>query len=163
MRVLLSDTIRGLRPSRSPGVRTNRIARGYVAGVVRRGALSDFVDDLQVQGRLTFTREEAMAALGVGADAMKLAAWRLAKRGRLVSPRRGFYVVIPLEYRKNGAPPLDRWLPDLLRFHGARELGRELVDGVVVVAVDRRLPPITVGELRVGFQVASRRPTGGDR
>ncbi len=119
--------------------------------MVRRGALSDFVDDLQVQGRLTFTREEAMAALGVSADAMKLAAWRLAKRGRLVSPRRGFYVIVPLEYRKDGAPPLDRWLPDLLRFHGAKELGREVVDGVVVVRVDRRVRGVEIGALRMSF------------
>lgn len=122
-----------------------------MSAVVRRGALSDFVDDLQVQGRLTFTREEAMAALGVSADALKLAAWRLAKRGRLVSPRRGYYVIVPLEYRKDGAPPLDLWLPDLLRFHGARELGRGVVDGVVTVTVDRRLRGVEVGAFRVRF------------
>lgn len=122
--------------------------------MVRRGALSEFVDDLQVQGRLTFTREEAMAALGVSPDALKLAAWRLAKRRRLVSPRRGFYVIVPLEYRKDGAPPVDRWLPDLLRFHGAKELGREAADGGVVVTVDRRLPPAEVGGFRVGFRTA---------
>lgn len=122
--------------------------------MVRRGALSDFVDDLQVQGRLTFTREEAMAALGVSQDALKLAAWRLAKRGRLVSPRRGFYVIVPLEYRKDGAPPVDRWLPDLLRFHGAKELGREVVDGVVVVTVDRRLREVEVAGMVVRFALA---------
>lgn len=119
--------------------------------MVRRGALSDFVDDLQVQGRLTFTREEAMAALGVSADALKLAAWRLAKRERLVSPRRGFYIIVPLEYRKDGAPPLDRWLPDLLRFHGAKEFRREVVEGVPTVTVDRRLRSAEAGTVRVKF------------
>lgn len=121
--------------------------------MVRRGALSDFVDDLQVQGRLTFTREEAMAALGVSADALKLAAWRLAKRGRLVSPRRGFYVIVPLEYRKDGAPPIDRWLPELLHFHGAKELGREVAGEEVVVMVARRLRPLSAGPHRLRFRV----------
>lgn len=124
--------------------------------MVRRGALSDFVDDLQVQGRLTFTREEAMAALGVSADALKLAAWRLAKRGRVVSPRRGFYVIVPLEHRKDGAPPLHCWLPDLLRFHGAMELGRDVVDGVVVVTVDRRLRGVELGGVPVRFALKPR-------
>lgn len=85
-----------------------------------RGALADFVDDLQVAGRLTFTREEALAALGVSPGALKQAALRLSKHGRLVAPRRGFYVIVPLEHRAAGVPPLTSWLSDFLRFHGAR-------------------------------------------
>ena len=107
--------------------------------MAHRGALADFVDDLQIAGRLTFTRDEAMSVLGVTMAAIKQAALRLAKRGRLVSPRRGFYVIVPLEHREAGAPPVDSWLAELLLFSGVRELGREVVDGEVVVTVDRRL------------------------
>ncbi|MDP2317165.1 MAG: hypothetical protein Q8P41_30030 [Pseudomonadota bacterium] len=116
-----------------------------------RGALAEYVDDLQAGGRLTFTRDEAMDALGVSMDALKQAALRLAKRGRLVSPRRGFYVIVPLEYRAEGVPPLDRWLPELLRFHGAQLLAREELDGEVVLTVDRRLRPMQLGATRLRF------------
>ncbi|GDX83355.1 hypothetical protein LBMAG42_51660 [Deltaproteobacteria bacterium] len=121
--------------------------------MVHRGALSDFIDDLQAAGRLTFTREDAMTALGVTAGALKQAALRLAKRRRLVSPRRGFFIIVPLEYREAGAPPVDRWLPELLRFHGARELEREVEGGEVVVTVDRFLRAMSVGQHRVRFRV----------
>jgi hypothetical protein len=129
--------------------------------VARRGALADFVDDLQVAGRLTFTRDEAMSALRVSMAALKQAALRLAKRGRLVSPRRGFYVIVPLEHRATGAPPVDSWLAALLLFSGVRELGREVVDGEVVVTVDRRLRAVEVGRLRLRFAVGDRRKWQG--
>lgn len=118
-----------------------------------RGALADFADDLQAGGRLTFTREEAVATLGVTPSALKQAVLRLAKRRRLVAPRRGFYVIIPLEYRSVGAPPVATWLDELVRFHGAH--GGEVVerDGVSVVTVDRRLRPLTCGPYRLQFEV----------
>jgi len=120
---------------------------------VPRNALADFVDDLQAEGRLTFTRDQALAALAVTPGALKQAALRLSKRGRIVAPRRGFYVIIPLEYRSAGAPPLAAWLPGLIRFHGAH--GGEVVesDGGTVVTVDRRLRPLTCGPYRLRFEV----------
>jgi hypothetical protein len=120
--------------------------------MARRGALSDYVDSLQADGRLTFTRDEAMAALEVTMEALKLAALRLAKRGRLVSPRRGFYVIVPLEHRAAGAPPLDAWLPALLRFHGVREGEIVTEEASVVVTVDRALRPLACGRYRVSFR-----------
>lgn len=120
--------------------------------MAHRGALADFADDLQAAGRLTFTRDEAMAALGVSMSALKQAALRLANRRRLVSPRRGFYVILPLEHRDAGVPPLDFWLADLLRFHGVKLLGRGEVEGVVVLTVDRRLRPLVAGSTVVNFR-----------
>lgn len=129
--------------------------------VASRGALSDFVDDLQAAGRLTFTRDEAMAALGVTMAALKQAALRLAKRRRLVSPRRGFYVIVPLEHRETGAPPVERWLGEMLHFSGVREIVREIVretgGGQVVVTVDRFQRPVVVGPWRVRFRVGGAR------
>lgn len=136
------------------GAGRSRFRSSHIAipsGVPAKSPLADFVDDLQAGGRLTFTRDEAMSALGVSAGGLKQAALRLAKRGRLVSPRRGFYVIVPLEHRAAGAPPLDRWLPELLRFHGAQLLGREEVDGDVVVTVDRRLRTLSVGGTTIRF------------
>ena len=102
---------------------------------------------------MTFTRDEALGALGCTPGALKQAALRLAKRGRLVAPRRGFYVIIPLEYRTEGAPPLVAWLADLVRFHGAYGGASEEADGVTVVTVDRRLRPLTCGPYRLRFAI----------
>lgn len=121
--------------------------------MVRRGAQADFVDDLQAGGRLTFTRGEALAALGVTMPALKQAALRLAKRRRLVSPRRGFYVILPLEHRDEGAPPVDAWLGEMLRYQGAPEIAREWEGGEIVVTVDRFQRPVAVGGNRFRFRV----------
>ena len=41
-------------------------------------------------------------------------------KGRLVSPRRGFFVIVPLEYSAAGAPPPSWFIDDLMRFAGHR-------------------------------------------
>lgn len=141
-------------PRRSPtGVIAQRCSQQYDVQMVQRGALANFVDELQLAGRLTFTRDEAKAALGVSADAIKLAVLRLSKRGRLVTPRRGFYVIVPLECRAAGAPPMERWLPELLRFHGVRATETVAEGGGVVVSVDRALRATRCGPFEVRFRV----------
>lgn len=129
--------------------------------MVRRGALAEFVDDLQAGGRLTFTRDEAMATLGVTMPALKQAALRLAKRRRLISPRRGFYIIVPLEHRDDGAPPIDAWMAEMLRYQGAREFSRKWDGGTVVVTVDRYQRPVVVGRNRFRFRVARNGADGG--
>lgn len=131
----------------------DRFTLRYLPSVAQRGALSDYVDDLQAEGRLAFTRDEAMDTLEVTASALKQAAWRLAKRGRLVSPRRGFYVIVPLEHRAAGAPPLERWLPALLRFHGVRGGEVEVEGRSALVTVERTLRPCRCGPWEVRFRV----------
>ena len=118
-----------------------------------RGGLARFVDELQIAGRLTFTRDEAMETLGVSMAGLKQSALRLAKRGRLASPRRGFYVIVPLEHRAAGAPPVATWLPDLLRFHGVKVNETVEEDGGVLVSVDRALRPAKCGRYAVRFRV----------
>jgi predicted transcriptional regulator of viral defense system len=89
--------------------------------MIRRASgprLSDFLDALQARGRYTFERSEALAELRSSPEALEVAARRLASKGRLVLPRRGFYVIVPVEYRVSGAPPVDWFIDDLMRFEG---------------------------------------------
>ena len=51
--------------------------------------------------------------------ALKRAAERLKAKRRLATPRRGFYIIVPLEYRQPGAPPAASFIDQLMRFHGA--------------------------------------------
>ena len=91
--------------------------------------LSALVDDLQSGGRCTFDRSEALSALRVDALNLKKAATRLGSKRRIVAPRRGFYVIVPLEYRATGAPP-PSWFSDNLMRH----LGRPYYVGVLSAA-----------------------------
>lgn len=81
--------------------------------------LAELVDALQARGRYTFDREEAVAALQVSDVTLKKAAMRLAAKTRIVVPKRGFYVIVPLEYRAAGSPPASWFIDDLMRHLGA--------------------------------------------
>ena len=70
-----------------------------------RERLSSFVDGLQGAGRYTFRREEAEARSGGSPVAVQASLRRLKQKSRIVNPRRGFYVIVPAEYRTAGAPP----------------------------------------------------------
>ena len=83
----------------------------------RLKSVGSFVDDLQTNGRYMFTRAEVEATDNRSRVSVQAALRRLKKRGRVVSPRRGFYVVIPVEYRSAGCPPASWFIDDLMRFH----------------------------------------------
>lgn len=82
-----------------------------------RGSLAEIVDAAQAAGRYVITRDEAQAALGLSDEALKKAVARLVAKSRLAVPRRGFYVIVPLEYRDAGVPPATWFIDDLMKFH----------------------------------------------
>ena len=82
------------------------------------GDLASLLDAHQAAGRYVLLRDDALAALRISDEALKKAARRLAAKGRLVMPRRGFFVLVPLEYRSAGAPPPSWFIDDLMKFHG---------------------------------------------
>jgi predicted transcriptional regulator of viral defense system len=126
------------------------------------GDLSEFVDQLQSSGRYSFTREEAISALGVSHIALQAAARRLAAKGRIAAPRRGFYIIVPVEYRSAGAPPPSWFVDDLMRFH-SRPYYVGLLSAAALhgaahqqpqefqIVTDSILRPITVGRTRFRF------------
>ena len=80
--------------------------------------LSEYADTLQQSGRYSFASTEGREACGLSPVAFKQAARRLVLKSRLASPRRGFFVIVPLEYRSMGAPPPSWYIDALMRFHG---------------------------------------------
>jgi predicted transcriptional regulator of viral defense system len=132
-----------------------------MAGVRPRN-LSDFADGLQSSGRYTFRREEALSALGVSEIALQSAARRLVAKGRICAPRRGFYVIVPVEYSRSGAPPPSWFIDDLMKFHGQPYyvglLSAAALHGaahqqpqVFQVVASATLRPIAVGRTRIRF------------
>ena len=107
------------------------------------------------------------SALGVSGAASKLALGRLIKQGKVASPARGFYVIVPPEYRSLGCLPADQFIPALMeyrklryyaallsaaQYHGAAHHRPQ--EFQVAVASSRR--PISCGSVRASF-IARRR------
>lgn len=77
-----------------------------------------FLDDLAARGRYHFAIGEAVAALGSSVPAVRAALRRLKAKGELADPFRGFYVVVPPEYRRLGCLPADQFVPQLFEHLG---------------------------------------------
>lgn len=84
-----------------------------------RSSLANYLADLQAEGRITFTRNEAIAALGITEGAFLKTASRLQKRHKLFNPRHGFYVAVPPQFLSWQAPP-PSWYIDALMQHEGR-------------------------------------------
>jgi predicted transcriptional regulator of viral defense system len=122
----------------------------------------DYISRLATKGRYHFTSGDAQEALGVSPAAAKVALHRLAKQGQIASPARGFYVIVPPEYRSLGSLPADQFVPGLMerqgltyyagllsaaQYHGAAHHSPQ--EFQVMLAKSRR--PIASGAVRVVF------------
>ncbi len=124
--------------------------------------LAALVDSFQASGRYVLTRDEALAQLGISDGALRKAVQRLVAKGRLAVPRRGFYVIVPLEHRAAGAPPPSSYVDALMRFHGQPYYvgllsAAELLGAahhrpqVFQVVTTRQLRPVSAGRGRIQF------------
>src|SRR5208282_2189135 len=128
----------------------------------RRRNARDYVSSLAANGRYHFTSGEVQSVLGVSAAAAKLALNRLEKKSFIASPARGFYVLVPPEYRSLGCLPADQFIPALMKrlglpyyagllsaaqYHGAAHQRPQ--EFQVFLAKNRR--PIRCGIVRVAF------------
>jgi predicted transcriptional regulator of viral defense system len=127
--------------------------------------LAAFVEDLQARGRYTFTRAERASGKECSDVALEAALRRLKQRGRITSPRRGFYVLVPPEYREAGSPPASWFIDDLMRFlkqpYYVGLLSAAAIHGaahqqpmVFQVVTDRPTRPARVGRVRIGFHMS---------
>lgn len=128
----------------------------------RRSAFSSYLSQLLAEGRVVFTRPEAQAELDTGGGAFLDAAERQQKHGHLISPRRGFYVIVPPQFMSWGAPP-PSWYIDALMYHESRPYYVGLLKAAELhgathqavmefqVVTDKRIPKIRAGRSSVVF------------
>ena len=127
-----------------------------------RLTLSSYLTDLLADGRVSFTREEAVTALGVTPRGFLKAAERLQKKGALLNPRHGFYVVVPPQYLARGAPPPPWYIDDLMKHEEhpyyvgllkAAELHGATHQAVMQfqIVTDKRMPKIRAGRSILAF------------
>ncbi|MBI5518309.1 MAG: type IV toxin-antitoxin system AbiEi family antitoxin [Deltaproteobacteria bacterium] len=81
-------------------------------------AAASYIVDLAARGRHHFFTEEAAVALGSSIPAVRAALRRLKARGEIADPFRGFYVIVPPEYRRFGCLPADQFVPQLMEHLG---------------------------------------------
>jgi len=129
---------------------------------VQRTAFSSYMTRLLSTGRVVFSAEEARKTLGVSHGALLDAAERQQRKKHLVSPRRGFYVIVPPQYLSWGAPPPPWYIDDLMRHEGrpyyvgllkAAELHGATHQPVMEfqIVTDKRLPKIHAGRSAITF------------
>ena len=124
----------------------------------------EYIDHLAATGRYHFGSAGARSALGVSAAAANAALHRLAKQGLIASPARGFYVIVPPEYRSLGCLPADQFIPALMerqgrpyyaglltaaQYHGAAHQRPQEFQ----VFIDRKRRPLSCGKVRVAFML----------
>jgi len=114
--------------------------------------VSSLVDQLQATGRYTFSVADVQAALPTSEIALDNAIRRLDKAGRIVTPRRGFYVIVPTEYRAAGSPPPSWFVDDLMHFLG-QPYYVGLLSAAALHGASHQQP--------MAFQVITDRPTRG--
>ena len=122
----------------------------------------DVITGLTARGRYHVTSSELRSALGVSEAAARQALSRLAAKGEIVSPARGFYVIVPPEYRRSGCLPADQFVPALMEYWGACYyvglLSAAQYHGAAhhrpqafQVVAERNRPAIDCGSVRVVF------------
>ena len=124
--------------------------------------LSEFVQNLVAKGRVSFSFEDVQKLKHSSPEAIQAALRRLQKKGGIAMPYRGFYVIVPPEYRAAGCLPPEQFIPDLMEhigevyyagllsaaeYHGAAHQRPQVFQ--VVVAKSRR--SIACGKMRIDF------------
>lgn len=80
--------------------------------------LANIVDEFSAKGRVSFTLKEVEALKNSSPAAIKAAIGRLQKKARIAMPYRGFYVIVPPEYRVIGCLPAEQFIDDLMKHLG---------------------------------------------
>ena len=75
-----------------------------------------FTDALLSRGRFTFTLDEARSTFNRSDSAVKASLYRMVKKGLAVAVRKGFYVIVPPEYRVRGMLPPVLFADDCMRY-----------------------------------------------
>lgn len=78
--------------------------------------LKSYIDDLVARGRHSFCTKDLSKELGVSDGAMWAALSRLKRKGEIVSPAKGYYIIVPPEYRSLGTLPPEHFIPRLMDY-----------------------------------------------
>lgn len=79
--------------------------------------LAEYIDQLQTKGKYTFTFKELHAVMKQPRATVSSAILYMIRKEVIVSPTRGFYVIVPPEYRSLGCLRPEYFIPYLMNYH----------------------------------------------
>lgn len=112
--------------------------------------LADWIDSLLAIGCHTFTFSEAVTGSGRTVIACQAALRRLKKQRVVVSPRKGFFVIVNPEYRAIGSPPAS-WFVDYLMEYLGQPYYVGMLSSAALFGAAHQAP--------MSFQVVTDKPT----
>jgi len=123
-----------------------------------------FIDQLQSRGKYSFSIQEVLNKTKQPARTVRRTLERLQKKGRIVLVSRGYFAIIPLEYKESGVLPAEWFIHQLMDYlrlpyyvgllsaaalHGA---GHQRPQEFQVI-IGKQLRPIQAKGLRIRFFV----------
>ena len=128
--------------------------------------ITEWFDQIQSRGDYTFSIEDAVRQTGRSVSSLRASLRNQKKLRRIFSPRRGFYVLVPPEYRKAISPPPSWYIDDLMKYFGqpyyvgiltaADYYGASHQKPMVFqVVTNKPTKPISVGNVRILFYMNS--------
>lgn len=125
-------------------------------------AFLNYIHDVIKQGKCSFSIDEAAKTLGKSRKAIQSSIEHLLAKRELVSPARGFYVIVPPEYQVLGCLPAEYFIPSLMaywrcnyyaslltaaQYHGASHQTVMIFQ----VMLEKARPAITCGKVKIKF------------
>ncbi|MCB9468705.1 MAG: type IV toxin-antitoxin system AbiEi family antitoxin [Candidatus Obscuribacterales bacterium] len=125
-------------------------------------SISKYIESLQARGQYWFSYQMLVAETDKSQKAVERSLSRLREHGTIASPRRGFYIIVPPEYRAAGCLPATWFIDDLMKFSNehyyvALLSAAELYGAThhhpqeLQVIGERSLRPLECGRVRIRF------------
>ena len=83
------------------------------------GMFAKYLDHLSSLGKQYFTFSDILKDLDVSPDSVKSGLYRMKKQGKIISPAKGLYVIVPPEHRLQGSIPAEELVPILMKYYKA--------------------------------------------
>ncbi len=77
---------------------------------------SEYLDQLRSLGRRYFSFKDIIKDLKVSENSAKSGIYRLKNEGKIISPAKGLYVIVPPEHQIQGSIPAEELVPILMKY-----------------------------------------------
>jgi len=86
---------------------------------MKKDALHDYIDGLQARGQYYFLKRQLLEKTRQAEKVANRSLARLQAKYRILLVRRGFYVIVPIEFRRTGVLPPEWFIHNLMQFLNA--------------------------------------------
>jgi predicted transcriptional regulator of viral defense system len=122
----------------------------------------DYLNNKIAHGKCYFTMRDAVTTLSKTKNAVGLSIAHFAARNEIISPAKGFYVIISPEYKNLGCIPAEQFIPYLMEYLGHKYYAALLTAAsyygsshqapqVFQVITESKLRPIVCGRVKIQF------------